>query len=212
MKNDYRTIKQAGRAEYVEKKSRFIASVRPVETEEEALAFIQEIRKMYPDAKHHVYAYMIRDNNIARFSDDGEPGGTAGMPMMEVIKQEELTNIVLVVTRYFGGILLGTGGLVRAYSKSAKLGIDAGTIALMTDCTLLQIDVTYELYGRLQYLLEQEGLTIEKSNFGQAVSVMLYVRTTQVDALQKKIIETTGGRGQCQILGNEYRPLVAKAN
>ena len=210
MEKDYRTIKQAARSEHIEKKSRFIATVRPVQTEREALELIAEMRKEFSDATHNTYAYIIRENNIARYSDDGEPGGTAGLPMMEVLKQEELTDVAVVVTRYFGGTLLGAGGLVRAYSKGAKIGIDAGIISVMTDCTLLKITVSYELYGRLQYLLEQEDLKIEESDFGQEVSVTICIRSTLLEGLQKKITETTNGRAKTEILKSEYRPLEVK--
>lgn len=207
MKKNYKTLKQWGRREYIEKKSRFIGTAQPVHSEEEALAFINSIRKEFSDATHNVYAYILRENNIARYSDDGEPGGTAGMPVMEVLKQEELTDLAVVVTRYFGGTLLGAGGLVRAYSKTAKLGVDAGIIAVMTDCTLVKLRVAYELYGRLQYLLEQAGISPETSDFGQEVSLTVCTRTEQLEALLKSITEATNGRAVCTILGTEYRPL-----
>jgi len=206
-KKDYRTIRNRAPIEYIEKKSRFIATVCPVSSEEEALSFLAEVRKEFSDATHNVYAYTVRENNLARFSDDGEPGGTAGLPVMEVLKQEELCDVAVVVTRYFGGTLLGAGGLVRAYSKSAKLGIDAGVISVMTDCTLLTISVSYELYGRLQYLLEQAGVTPEDSVFGASVSVTVCVRSSQLDALIKTITESTGGKASCTVLSSEYRPL-----
>ncbi len=210
MEKDYRTIKRAARVEHVEKKSRFIATVRPVQTEAQALELIAEMRKEFSDATHNTYAYIIRENNIARYSDDGEPGGTAGLPMMEVLKQEELTDVCVVVTRYFGGTLLGAGGLVRAYSKGAKIGIDAGIISVMTDCTLLKITVSYELYGRLQYLLEQEGLAAEETEFGQDVCVVVCTRSTNLESLQKKITESTNGRAATEVLKTEYRPLEVK--
>ncbi len=206
-KKDYRTIRQPARAEYIEKKSRFIATVRPVTTEAEALAFIGEMRKEFSDATHNTYAYVVRENNLARFSDDGEPSGTAGLPMMEVLKQEELTDLAVVVTRYFGGTLLGAGGLVRAYSKSAKMGVDAGIISLMTDCAICKISVSYDLYGKLQYLLEQEGLAIEESEFGADVSAIVCVRATNFDSLSQKITEATNGKGVCKLITTEYRPL-----
>ena len=207
MEKDYKTIKQPARAEHVEKKSRFIATVRPVTTEAQALAFINEMRKEFSDATHNTYAYVIRENNIARFSDDGEPGGTAGLPTMEVLKQEDLTDVAVVVTRYFGGTLLGAGGLVRAYSKTAKLGVEAGVISEVADCTFLKICVPYDLYGRLQYLLEQEKLTAEESDFGQEVSVTVCIRTELLDGVQKKIVENTNGRAICTVLHSEFRPL-----
>lgn len=207
MEKDYRTIKRAARAEHIEKKSRFIATVRPVATEAAALSFIAETRKEFSDATHNTYAYVLRENNIARYSDDGEPGGTAGLPMMEVLKQEELYDVCVVVTRYFGGTLLGAGGLVRAYSKGAKLGINAGIISVMTDCTIIKITVSYELYGRLQYLLEQENLKIEETDFLQDVSVTVCIRSTLLEEFQKKLTETTNGRAECKVLKTEYRPL-----
>ncbi|MBQ4518941.1 MAG: YigZ family protein [Clostridia bacterium] len=206
-KKNYKTLKQYGRSELIEKKSRFIGTARPVHSEEEALAFINMMRKEFSDASHNVYAYIIRENNIARFSDDGEPGGTAGLPTMEVLKQEELTDVAVVVTRYFGGTLLGAGGLVRAYSKTAKLGVEAGVIAEMTDCTFVKICVPYDLYGRLQYLLEQENLTTEESDFGQEVSVTVCIRTELLESFQKKITENTNGRAVCTVLHSEFRPL-----
>lgn len=193
MQKDYRTIKQRARAKLIEKKSNFIADARPVTTEEEALSFLAEIKKEFPDATHHVYAYVLRENNIARFSDDGEPGGTAGMPMMEVLKQEELTDLIVVVTRYFGGTLLGAGGLVRAYSKSAKMGIDAAGIGVMTSCVQVSVTVSYELYGKVRHLLEQEDVEISDTEFGQDVTVFLYVRARDVAALEEKLTDVTGG-------------------
>jgi len=116
----YKTVSKEGTAEIVEKKSRFIASVKPVSTEEEALEFVSQVKAKYRDARHNVYAYVVTENNISRFTDDGEPSGTAGAPVLDVILKEGLTDVAIVVTRYFGGTLLGTGGLVRAYGKSAK--------------------------------------------------------------------------------------------
>ncbi len=194
MEKDYRTIRQEARAEHIEKKSRFISTVRPVQTEAQALALIAEMRKEFSDATHNTYAYVVRENNIARYSDDGEPGGTAGLPMMEVLKQENLTDVCVVVTRYFGGTLLGAGGLVRAYSKGAKIGIDAGKIAVMTYCGEIQISVSYDLYGKLQYLLEQDARKIEQADFGEEVTVTIFVPEPEIEGLEKKVIEATNGK------------------
>ncbi len=205
MNQDYRTIKQAGRAEHIEKKSRFIATARPVQTEEQAPSFIAEMRKEFSDATHNTYAYIIRENNIARFSDDGEPGGTAGMPMMEVLKQEKLTDVAVVVTRYFGGILLGAGGLVRAYSKGAKIGVDAGKISVMTYCGEIQITVSYDLYGKLQYLLEQSGRKIEHADFGADVTVTLFVPEADIQPLEKQVVEATNGKAAFSVISMGHR-------
>lgn len=205
MDKNYKTVKQAARAEMIEKKSRFIATVRPVTAEEEALALINEMKKEFSDATHNVYAYILRENNIARYSDDGEPSGTAGMPVMEVLKQENLTDIAVVVTRYFGGTLLGAGGLVRAYSKTAKLGVDAAHIATMTYGADMEITVSYDLYGKLQYLLEQEGLSMGETSFGEEVTTSVFVRDTLQESLQKKIIEASNGRASVRILETDFK-------
>lgn len=205
MDKDYRTIRQPARAEHIEKKSRFIATVRPVQTEEQALQLIAEMRKEFSDASHNTYAYVIRKNNIARYSDDGEPGGTAGLPMMEVLKQEQLTDVAVVVTRYFGGTLLGAGGLVRAYSKGAKIGVDAGKIAVMTYCGEVQISVSYDLYGKLQYLLEQDGIKAENTDFGQEVTVTVYIPKAEMKGLEKKVIESTNGKATFTVANMGHR-------
>lgn len=205
MDKHYKTVREAARAEMIEKKSRFIATVRPITAEEEALALINEMKKEFSDATHNVYAYILRENNIARYSDDGEPSGTAGMPVMEVLKQENLTDVAVVVTRYFGGTLLGAGGLVRAYSKTAKLGIDAAHIATMTYGADMEITVSYDLYGKLQYLLEQEGLSMGKTTFGEEVTTSVFVRTELQETLQKKIVEASNGRATVHILETDFR-------
>ena len=122
---DYKTVKKGAYDEFVEKKSRFIGYVKPVTTEDEAIEFVNAVRKKHSDATHNCYAYIVRENNIMRYSDDGEPAGTAGMPILDVLRKEDLTDVCVVVTRYFGGTLLGTGGLVRAYTKGAQVGLDA---------------------------------------------------------------------------------------
>ncbi len=205
MDKNYKTVRYAARAEMIEKKSRFIATVRPVTAEEEALALINEMKKEFSDATHNVYAYILRENNIARYSDDGEPSGTAGMPVMEVLKQENLTDVAVVVTRYFGGTLLGAGGLVRAYSKTAKLGVDAAHIATMTHGADMEITVSYDLYGKLQYLLEQEGLSMGETTFGEEVTASVFVRTESQETLQKKIVEVSNGRAAVRILETDFR-------
>ena len=146
---DYKTVQDYGEAEMIERKSRFIGYCRPVKTQEDAIDFINEIRAQHRQATHNVYAYVLRDNNIMRYSDDGEPAGTAGVPVLEVIKKEGLTDVAVVVTRYFGGILLGAGGLVRAYGKSAKLGIDAAVRIEKVYCSLYLIRCDYSTYGKL---------------------------------------------------------------
>ena len=149
----YQTIAKAAQDEFVEKRSRFIGYAKPVVTEAEAIAFVEAIRAKHREATHNVYAYIVRENNIARYSDDGEPHGTAGMPVLEVMRGAELQDIAVVVTRYFGGTLLGTGGLVRAYGKGAKIAIEAAGIVRMALCDVCSMTFDYSYYARLQALV-----------------------------------------------------------
>lgn len=144
----YRTVAREAREMMIERKSRFISTVRPVKTESEALELISQMRSEYYDATHNVYAYIIGDGNIMRYSDDGEPSGTAGVPVLEVLRKEGLIDVAVVVTRYFGGIMLGAGGLVRAYGSSAKLGVDAAKIVTRTLCDIVKVSCDYTLSAR----------------------------------------------------------------
>ena len=153
MKEIYTTVARQAEAEIVEKRSRFIANVKPVKSEEEALEFLNGLKQEYWNATHNVYAYIIEENNIMRYSDDGEPGGTAGLPVLDILKKEGLSNVIVVVTRYFGGVLLGTGGLVHAYSKSAKEGIDAAGLMDVVLCREISLVCDYTLLGKVQNLV-----------------------------------------------------------
>ena len=182
-------------AEIEEKKSRFIASVKPVSTEEDAVGFINQLKSKYWDATHNVYSYFIGGNNIIqRFSDDGEPSGTAGMPVLEVIKRMGVQNLVVVVTRYFGGTLLGAAGLIRAYSKAASVGIDAAGIAIEKLCTRVGIIIEYTLFGKVQNLLITGGYTIENIIYEQDVEIIVFIPTDDVEGFLKLIEETTNAR------------------
>ena len=183
--------------ELVEKKSRFIATVRPVETEEEALAFIEEMKKKYWDARHNCSAFIIGSRGeLTRCSDDGEPSGTAGRPMLDVLLGEEVHNAAVVVTRYFGGTLLGTGGLVRAYSKSVQEGLRASKIIEKKIGALLGIRTDYNGLGKVQYLLGQRGLTITGSEYTDIVTVETLVPQAQLQELKEAITEGTNGRAE----------------
>ena len=157
-----------GEAEFVEKRSRFIGQLWRVETEEEARAHIEEVRKQYHDARHHCFCYVLREGNILRYGDDGEPQGTAGQPMLNVFLKEEVTNAVCVVTRYFGGILLGAGGLTRAYGGTAKLTLDAAGISRMRLWAVLAVPCPYPMYERMRLLVEKSGGTVENAEIGRA--------------------------------------------
>ena len=169
--DEYYTLKQEADDEYVVKHSRFISYALPVQTQEEAVAFINKIRAKHWDATHNVYAYVLRDGQIKRYSDDGEPQGTAGMPVLDVLLKEELTDCCVVVTRYFGGILLGGGGLVRAYSHSAKLGVDAAQKIKMALCVRASCSCDYGFYGKLSAMIPEAGGTIESTDFTDRVTV-----------------------------------------
>lgn len=190
--NEYKTVKDIGKAEIVEKRSRFIASVRPVSSEDEALEYLCTLRQKYWDARHNVYAYIIRDNNIMRYSDDGEPSGTAGVPVLEILKKENLTDVIVVVTRYFGGILLGTGGLVHAYSKAAKEGVNAAGIQKMMLCRKFVLRCDYNMLGKLQYeISEFDNAFCGESVYGEDVALEVYVAEEKENFFIKTITDRT---------------------
>lgn len=194
MKDEYRTVLCEASAELVEKRSRFIATVRPVQSEAEALEFLESLKKKYWDAKHNVYAYVVEENNIARYSDDGEPAGTAGVPVLEMIKKEGLSNLIVVVTRYFGGILLGTGGLVHAYSKSAKMGVEAATPATMVLCQDIKISCDYSLLGKVQNEVLGQGLRISDTEYSENVIVSVLVPVAMKEGFSADLVDKTNGR------------------
>ena len=191
---DYQTIKGSAEASFTEKKSEFIGYIRHVETDEEAVAFINEIRGMHRKATHNVYAYILRNGSVTRYSDDGEPQGTAGVPVFEVLRKEGLTDVCCVVTRYFGGILLGGGGLVRAYSHSAKIAVDAAEPMIMRSCYPFEITADYNLYGKLTNILPEFEVKITDTQFADNVTISLLCRTALADALTEKLIDTANGR------------------
>ena len=193
-----------GQDEFVEKKSRFIGRVWPVETEEEALARIAEMKKQHYDATHNCWAYVIKDGPM-RFSDDGEPGGTAGNPMMQVLQRENLYNVCCVVTRYFGGILLGAGGLVRAYTKGAKIAVDAAGKSMKRVWSVLYVPCPYTFYERIKLEVEAFGAIIRDTQFGAEVELEILVAQPQAQALLDKIVDMTSGTVEGMETGQEYR-------
>ena len=190
-----KTVYAGGEGEIVEKKSRFIATVRPVSSEEEAVAFINEMKKKYWDARHNCYVYSVGKNReYTRCSDDGEPGGTAGKPMLDVLLGEEIRNIVVVVTRYFGGTLLGTGGLVRAYSSSTQAGIRASVIITRIRGLKLNIKTDYNGLGKVQYILGQRGIKLIDSIYTENVELSVLLPLGEVKTVEAEITEGTNGR------------------
>lgn len=196
---DYKTVHQAAGAEIIEKKSRFIADVFPVSSEKEAIVCLDKIRKQYWDARHHCWAYVIRDGQLLeRFSDDGEPGGTAGKPILEVIKGHEVENVLIVVTRYFGGTLLGTGGLVRAYTSASREGLAHSMIITRIYGFKLKILTDYKGLGKIQYILGNKGLHILNTEYTDAVELTVLVPESEEKWLIHEIIEGTNGKSSIE--------------
>ena len=205
MLEQYKTVLEGGEGEKKKKKSRFIATVRPVEKEEEALSFIEEMRKKYWDATHNCYAYVIGERQeVMRCSDDGEPGGTAGKPMLDVLLGEELYNTAVVVTRYFGGTLLGTGGLVRAYSKAVQEGLACSRLIMKKHGKLIEIGTDYNGVGKLQYLFAQQNVPILDSQYTETVKMQILVPAGEDERIKKAVTEATSGRASITELKELY--------
>lgn len=204
---EYITIGTEGTATVVEKKSRFIADIFYVETEAEVLSYLEAKKKQYWDARHHCYAYILGTgaNPIKRCSDDGEPSQTAGKPILEVMEGRQVCNCLIIVTRYFGGTLLGTGGLVRAYSEAAKQGLDASVLVTRRLCDLLRIDTDYNGIGKILYLLGQLDLTADDTDYSDAVVLKVSVPVEMSGKLQADITEATNGRAKMEVEAQAYK-------
>ena len=193
-----------GEDEFIEKKSRFIGRAWAVETEEEALEKIQQMKKQHYDATHNCWAYIIRDGAM-RFSDDGEPGGTAGNPMMQVLQREQIYNVVCVVTRYFGGVLLGAGGLVRAYTKGAKIAIDAAGKSMKRVWTVLYLPCPYNFYNRVKLEIAAFEGVIRDTQFTAEVELEILIAEGKTKAFLEKLTDMTAGTVEAMEIGQEYR-------
>lgn len=205
MVKQYQIIYEGGEAEFVEKKSRFLATVRPVKTEDEALNFIETMKKKYWNATHNCWAYVIGERGqLQRCSDDGEPSGTAGRPMLDVLLGEEVRDVVVVVTRYFGGTLLGTGGLVRAYSHSVKIGLEASTIITKTFGYHISLRTDYTGLGKIQYILGQRQIPIVNSIYTDSVELELLIAEEEWPRVQAEITEGTNGQASMEVTKECY--------
>ena len=205
----YKSVKQCSEAEYTVNRSRFIGRCFPVESEEAALCLLGDIRKKHWDATHNCFAYRIGENAAARFSDDGEPGGTAGMPIMDTLIRSETENALIIVTRYFGGILLGSGGLVRAYSRSAADALSAAGSVTMTPCAEIEFVTDYTRFGGIEGFVRKNS-TVRNIEFLENIKFNCLVETKKADAFIADIIERTDGRSAPCMLGEEYLPLAEK--
>jgi uncharacterized YigZ family protein len=211
MRQAYRVLYEGAVGEISEKKSRFIATVRPVKSEVEAMAFIEELRKKYWDASHNCYAWIIGKNGEEkRASDDGEPSQTAGKPMLEVLEREKIVNVCVVVTRYFGGTLLGTGGLVRAYSGAVKEGLEACTILTVEPAKKISISTDYNGIGKIQYILLQQEMKILESEYTDRVALIVLVPDEKFINLEAEITEVTSGKAEMIELEEVYYSILEK--
>ena len=199
----------AGEAEFVEKRSSFLGHVRYVETEDEAKAFITEMKKKFYDARHNCWCYIIKDGAV-RYSDDGEPQGTAGIPMLEVLKREGVTNVVCVVTRYFGGVLLGTGGLLRAYTKSAKDALDAAGICVVRRWVKAETACSYAMLERLKTECTAIGGVVADIEYSADVCLKLLLPEDKADAFSQRTADVTAGTSALKITGEEFKPVKIK--
>ena len=201
---NYKTVAEEATAEFTEKRSRFIAQVAPVKNEDEALAFLAAVRANHREARHNVYAYICRENNISRYSDDGEPSGTAGLPIMNVLTRQGLTDVCVVVTRYFGGILLGAGGLARAYGKSAADGILEAGVCEMVYSSLFSITVEYPLLAKIQHVLREKNFDILDTVFLEKAVITACTETERAEELRALLVDTANGNIEIEDGGAKY--------
>ena len=200
----YITIKERSYFEYEDRKSVFIGEAMPVSTEADALRFIESVKKHYPDARHHVYAYVLRENSVMRFTDDHEPQGTAGMPVLDIIRKNGCTDVVIVVTRYFGGTLLGTGGLVRAYTSAALGALEGGEIIRYDVYTEAELSVSYSDYGKITSFLEAHGFRTENTLYDVGISLTGRIVSCNFENLEAALVEATAGRIEIKKLGEAF--------
>ena len=200
----YKTVKQEGSAEFTERKSVFIGWAAPVHDEGGALDFIDRVRRRHPGAGHNAYAYIIREGNITRFSDAGEPSGTAGMPILNVLQKQGLTNVCAVVTRYWGGIMLGAGGLVRAYSHAAKIGVEAAGVAVWESFTEFGVSCSYADYEKILKYIKSEKVIVDGTLFEADVKLSLAARHDNFDEYAREIINLTNARADINKTGARY--------
>lgn len=204
VKEIYKTVAMESETLIIEKKSKFYSHVKPVDNEADAIEYLNQIRSRYSDATHNVYAYVIDENNIFRYSDDGEPGGTAGMPVLDTIRKSGIVDVIVVVTRYFGGTLLGTGGLVHAYGASAKKGLEESGIIIRTMCDIISVKVSYELSGKLQYKLASEGHMVEDTLYENDVTFFICSPKEDTQRLIAELVDTTNGKAEINIIDQKY--------
>lgn len=200
---EYLSLQKEGQSEYTDRKSVFYGFARPVSTEEEAVAYVKCIKARYPDARHHVYAYALRQQNITRFTDDGEPGGTAGLPTLDILRKGEITDAVIVVVRYFGGTLLGTGGLVKAYSSAASLAVQDARIIRFSLYAYVCVSVSYQDYQKLIPLLQDPGIRTDDQQFTDTVTLSLSFVAGREEEIRRQMTDLCSGRISWNLIKTE---------
>jgi uncharacterized YigZ family protein len=200
----YITVKNLSYFEYEDRKSVFIGMAMPVSTESDALAFIESVKKRYPDARHHVYAYVLRENSTMRFTDDREPQGTAGMPVLDVIRKNGCTDVAIVVTRYFGGTLLGTGGLVKAYTSAAVGALENAEIIRYDIYSAAEFEIGYSDYGKVSTILSDFGFRISDTQFEENIKISGSILKSNIESLKEKMTEITSGRVEIRVISEKF--------
>ena len=201
---DYFTVEKETQFSLVEKKSKFIGYIKPCQSETKAVEFVNLIKKKHSDARHNVYAYVLRENNKQRYSDDGEPQGTAGLPILEVLTKRGITDVCVVETRYFGGILLGTGGLTRAYSDACNGALEASGIKLMTECNKVKLCCDYTFYNTLQSVFSNYTLKAEKVDFAEKVEIVLFIKLSEFEKFKNDITDKFSGQISFEVIAQQY--------
>ena len=201
---EYKTVENESSDFFIEKKSRFIGYVCPVKTQEEATEFINKIKSKHWDATHNVSAFVLRENNIQRCSDDGEPSGTAGVPVLDAILKSGVVDVCVVATRYFGGTLLGAGGLVRAYSHTSKIALEAGNIITMAQCSVLETTVDYSFYERMNILLSEFNANILNTDFADSVKITFSIKEAYQTSLEDKLLDVSNGKYSITYIKSEF--------
>ena len=204
LKETYKTVAHEGSTLFVDRKSKFISHVMPVNNEDSAIEYLNKIRSQYPDARHNVYAYVIDENNIFRYSDDGEPSGTAGMPILDTIRKSGIVDVIVVVTRYFGGTLLGTGGLVHAYGTSATDGLQDAGIIERTLCDVVEVKVDYSISGTVEYKIRTEEYILDDTVYDTDVTYKICSPLDKTEKLIENLTDITNGKAICKITDKKY--------
>lgn len=201
---EYKTVELEADNFFIEKKSRFIGYAKPVKTQDEAIEFINKIKAKHWDATHNVYAYVLKDNNIQRYSDDGEPSGTAGVPVLDVLLKENLVDVCVVATRYFGGTMLGAGGLVRAYSHTSKIAVNAANIITMAQCSVLSVDIDYSFYDRMNVILNEFSANVMNTDFSDKITITFSVKADMQVSVEEKLVDVSNGKYNLNFIGSKF--------